>query len=118
LDVDDDGEVAPLDALLIINTLNRQGARPLDGDRPRPLSAPFYDTSRDDHVSSLDALLVINWLNRDIGEGEPIDRQAIGRLASEEYRHELPDLLSPDPILVSAQTTNRDSAATSAKRSD
>jgi hypothetical protein len=88
-DVDDDGHVAPIDALLVINSLNRQGAGPLDGDRPRPLTAPFYDTSRDDYVSSLDALLVINWLNRNTWEGERDVGSAIAVRVAEPCRDDL-----------------------------
>jgi hypothetical protein len=88
-DVDNDGHVAPIDALLVINSLNRHGAGPLDGDRPRPLAAPFYDTSRDDYVSSLDALLIINWLNRNTGEGELDIVSAMAVRAAEPCRDDL-----------------------------
>lgn len=71
VDVNDDRFVTPLDALLVINDLNVYGARNLSVDRPRPLTGPFFDTSRDGRISPLDALLVINFLNsRGQGEGE------------------------------------------------
>ena len=72
LDVNNDGFLSPIDALLVINQLNRSGttqpARPsLLGDLP----APFRDSNGDSFVSPLDALLVINRLNRrGDGEGE------------------------------------------------
>ncbi len=64
LDVDDSGSVTPLDALLIINELNRAGGPhelvpPTDGQVP-PL---FLDVAGDDYVTPLDALHVINYLN-------------------------------------------------------
>ena len=61
LDVDEDGWVAPLDALLVINDLNRNGSRPLaeTEDRPRHL----IDVNGDGFASAIDALLVINHLN-------------------------------------------------------
>jgi hypothetical protein len=62
-DVDDSGFISPLDALLIINDLNRNGAREvslLDGD---PAPPPYLDVSGDNLISPYDALLVINWLN-------------------------------------------------------
>jgi hypothetical protein len=70
LNVNDDGFVSPIDALLIVNALNRGEAGKLPVDRPRPLTTPFYDTNRDGFLSPIDALLVINYLNRGGGEGE------------------------------------------------
>ncbi len=62
VDGDPDGEIVPLDALLIINTLNLDGPRLLTGgpggDRPY-----YYDVNGDGWVTALDALMVINWLN-------------------------------------------------------
>lgn len=64
--------ISPLDALLVINELNRAGSRKLPSDRPRPLAPPFYDVNRDSFITPLDALWVINYLNRkkDGGGGE------------------------------------------------
>ena len=69
LDVNDDGFVSPIDALLDINSINETGSRPLIG---RPVIAPYYDVSGDGYLSSIDALRVINFLNGDIAlaEGE------------------------------------------------
>jgi PKD repeat protein len=65
LDVDDDGEIVPLDALLIINYLNEHGSHAL----PVPIippdgPPPFLDVDGDDWIAPIDALLVINELNR------------------------------------------------------
>ena len=73
LDVNDDTYVSPLDALLVINELNTNGAHKLAQDRPRPLARPFLDVNCNGYVSPLDALLVINYLigsDRGSGEGE------------------------------------------------
>jgi hypothetical protein len=61
--VNNDGVISPLDALLVINELNASGTHSLPAQRPRPLAPPFFDVSRDGRVSPLDALLVINYLN-------------------------------------------------------
>lgn len=63
LDVNQNSSVEPLDALVIINHLNRSGA----GTLPEiPASEPpnQIDTNGDGRVTPLDALLVINYLNR------------------------------------------------------
>ncbi len=59
LDVSGDGDVSPLDALLVIIELNRDG----DGEFT-DAAPPFVDVSGDGVVSPRDALLVINYLNQ------------------------------------------------------
>jgi hypothetical protein len=71
-DVDLDGSVTPLDALLVLTELNANGPyslpEPLGGTLP-PL---FYDVSGDGDVNPLDALLILNYLNAHAdGEAEP-----------------------------------------------
>ena len=71
LDVNADGFVSPIDALLIINDLNYRGARRLPNPPQAPFEPPPYlDVSGDGFVSPNDALLVINHLNRAGGAGE------------------------------------------------
>jgi len=67
-DVDKDGIVAPLDAAIIINALNDEGAHLLPrSDNPGHL----YDTNGDFYLSNIDVLIVINHLNgQKTGEGE------------------------------------------------
>ncbi len=67
MDVDDDGECTPLDALAVINMINSQTAS----------SPDFVDVDGDNTVSPLDALIIINQLNASAnnpgeaeGEGE------------------------------------------------
>lgn len=67
-DVDQSGSVVPLDVLLVINELTRNGARTLDA-KAADYSGPLCDTSGDGYLSALDVLLVINDLNF-IGEGD------------------------------------------------
>ena len=64
LDVNDDGEVSPVDALIPINDLNSNGSRPLPGSASAP-DAPEskVDVNGDGHSSPVDALLVINEVN-------------------------------------------------------
>ena len=64
IDVNDDGVVSPLDALIIINQLNEGNAGSL-AERPEMAFAwPHIDTSGDGEISALDAMIVINLLNR------------------------------------------------------
>ena len=71
LDVDDNGSVFPLDALIVINFLNAEGVMMLDPPTEDFHPAPFYDTNGDNQVAPIDVLLIINELNRQTqGEGE------------------------------------------------
>ena len=69
LDVNNDGEITGIDALLVINELNRPTvSNPLTGELPSisdPPSVPpgFLDVDGDGFVAPIDALLVINHLN-------------------------------------------------------
>ena len=68
-DVNADGFVSAIDALLIINFLNTVGSKPVSEVAPPP---PYRDVSGDNFISARDALLVIDHLNtrRSGGEGE------------------------------------------------
>jgi hypothetical protein len=84
-DTNIDGEVTPIDALLVINTLGTMddSSDSLDTDR-----ITLTDVNRDGQVTALDALQVINYMSRERenGEGEatvslawiPEDRFATG----------------------------------------
>jgi len=77
LDTSNDGLVAPIDALLVINELNKNNSHALP---PKPLdpSTGMIDVDGDNIVAPLDALLVINFLNQQaaaatlVGEGAPV----------------------------------------------
>ena len=108
MDVNADGFVSPIDALLIVNDLNFRGVRKLPNPPMPPLEPPPYlDVSGDGFVSPLDALLIINYLNGAGGEGEggrgrgwadadefvrPTQRRR-GRGRTADYRHLVPDRL-------------------------
>ncbi len=62
MDVNHSGTVTPLDALNIINYLNR--GNPVQLPASRPADSPFYDCDGDGMVKPLDALVIINALNR------------------------------------------------------
>jgi hypothetical protein len=62
LDVNEDAQVSPIDALLVINDLNRNGARVFD-----PYATPvsgWIDVNGNGWVTPLDALLIINHINQ------------------------------------------------------
>jgi hypothetical protein len=62
-DVDGQNGVVPLDALIVINDLNTQGARPLPTPRDSNRPPPYLDVNGDGHVAPMDALIVVNLLN-------------------------------------------------------
>ncbi|MFM2095624.1 MAG: hypothetical protein RIS70_2748 [Planctomycetota bacterium] len=101
LDVDASGFVVPLDALLVINYLNRFGG----GDLAESLAfqTPYLDTAGGDNVTPFDALVVINHLNHrpspSGGEGE----SALGTFAI--------DLPLTFPTVPQARTATSVSAA-------
>jgi hypothetical protein len=64
LDVNDDGLLSPIDALLVINELNRVGAHLLLPPTGGAAPPPYLDVTGDNFVSAADALWVINELNR------------------------------------------------------
>ena len=70
-DVDADGAIAPIDALLVVNDLNANGSRQLvqgEGETPASEVTKFVDVNGDQFISPVDALQVINVLNAE-GEG-------------------------------------------------
>ncbi len=76
-DVNNDGVVSPIDALVVINSLTRGGMRQLiasPSGEGEASSRVFLDVNRDGYLTSLDVLQVINRLSRisksGSGEGE------------------------------------------------
>lgn len=63
LDVNNDGQLTPLDALVVINFLNRNGAKVLTTADGLPPQIPFLDADGNGQVTPIDALRVINDLN-------------------------------------------------------
>ncbi|MDA1049118.1 MAG: right-handed parallel beta-helix repeat-containing protein [Planctomycetota bacterium] len=75
IDVNDDGLVTPLDALLIINKMNAGGTSALPmPPQFDPTGQPLFDVNNDLFITPIDALLVINHLNQNqaAGEGEAV----------------------------------------------
>ena len=71
-DVDGSGETTPLDALIIINTLNNDGPRDLIDPFPVTSEAVrYYDVNGDGRITPIDALIIINILNRGGSSAEP-----------------------------------------------
>lgn len=64
LDVDDDLRITPLDALLVIQALNRYGSGALPARSEAEMAPPFPDTNGDHTLEPRDALKIINRLNR------------------------------------------------------
>ncbi|QDV83491.1 tandem-95 repeat protein [Planctomycetes bacterium TBK1r] len=79
-DVNDDGDISPIDALLVINRLARSGASQIpveDSD----FGPPYFDVNGDKVITPLDALAVINELARRqavSGLGEGIEGEQVG----------------------------------------
>jgi hypothetical protein len=73
-DVNNDGFVSPIDALLLINYINAQSSPPPSLPTPKPVGSPFYDVNGDGSATAGDVLSVINEINRlnmpPSGEGE------------------------------------------------
>lgn len=68
-DVNDDGYISALDALLVINLLNLTAGQSALTGSAIPF-APYIDVSNDAYITPLDALLVINALNARAGASE------------------------------------------------
>ncbi|WP_236626059.1 dockerin type I domain-containing protein [Rhodopirellula baltica] len=85
-DVNRSGEASALDALVIINQLNRQEDSSLPLFRRFDSDDPFYDVTGDGKITALDALRVINYLNRQTpvsGEPEAVSRAFFTRTEPE-----------------------------------
>ena len=72
-DVSGDGNVTPLDVLILINDINMHGSRSLP-TRPSGPVPPFFDVDGDGSLTPSDVLSVINYINSRVagsaGEGE------------------------------------------------
>lgn len=86
LDVNDDGFVTALDALLVINAINDRGTGELDP--VADIGLPPVDTNADEFLSALDALLIINDINQSATSSSAITqtRQPINKVNDGSYR--------------------------------
>ncbi|MDA1180382.1 MAG: Ig-like domain-containing protein, partial [Planctomycetota bacterium] len=72
VDVNRDGYVSAIDALLVINEINRNGAVSLSSSGDTGPTSTFYDVNNDYYISAIDALLVINQLNENSRNPQPL----------------------------------------------
>lgn len=71
LDVNVSGVVEPLDALVVINDINRNGTRAIAA-KPLDYAGPLMDVNGDGSIGPIDVLMVINSMNRvDVGSIAP-----------------------------------------------
>ena len=70
LDVNGDGKVEPVDVLMLINKINRDGAGVLPPRTADDLHLPYFDVAGDGSVTPLDVLVLINHINL-YGTGAP-----------------------------------------------
>jgi hypothetical protein len=117
LDVDGDGYVSAIDAVLVINYLNRPAAAEGESLALAAAAGGFLDTDKDNSISAIDAVLVINWLNFPgggaggttaaassgaggavLGEGEGSSGESSVAGASEDELSELVALLAQDEL--------------------
>jgi hypothetical protein len=73
-DASGDGDISPIDALVIINELNRptiiSSTQQLPTARPAESDLPFYDVNEDGFATAIDTLIIINFLNDPEGQAE------------------------------------------------
>jgi CSLREA domain-containing protein len=106
LDVDRDDRLSPLDVLVLVNTLNTEGARSLgDPAQTSVLPVSYFDVDGDSSVSPLDVLMVINAINAQqrSAEGEamaPSDAslKSAEQEAIETFQRSLPWWSSSSPL--------------------
>ena len=63
-DVDGDGGLSPLDALMLVNEINRDGVRRLDSNSELDQQLAFVDVNEDGRLDPLDVLAIVNEINR------------------------------------------------------
>ena len=87
LDVNDNGLIEPVDALLVINELNLPMiSEPFDGLLPPivpPVGPPpFFDVDGDGHVTPTDAIRIINFHNEHVATLEVVPGEGQGTVAN------------------------------------
>ncbi len=97
-DVNGDGQVTPLDVLILVNLLNQEGYQlpppGVGGGSGEPGSVIYPDVNGDGKLSPVDVLIIVNYINgnRDLGggEGEAFDALVAPQLQPV-YGPQLPD---------------------------
>jgi Ca2+-binding RTX toxin-like protein len=83
LDVNGDGSVSPLDALLVLNELNDPfGGRARAAEVARNIDRVFLDVNRDGFVSPIDALHILNRLNTSVASPQRLLLAATADIAA------------------------------------
>jgi len=95
MDVNDDGSIAPNDAITGVSSLNRDGARTLSTPREEGVVAPFYDVNRDGSLAPNDVITIVNKLNSANAEGESRATQT-----SQNWALWLPDQRATEAVLA------------------
>ena len=117
LDVNADGIVSPIDALLIVNYLNANDSGPLPVPTPGFSPPPYLDPSGDGFIAPNDALDVINQINASGGEGEAnaLTDAGFGALfvMPEFSQMRVPDVRSLQPEMATVGATRSDLLASS-----
>ena len=110
-DVNADQYSSPIDALLVINEINRHGSRALPVPPVPPFLPPYYfDSSGDGYISPIDALMVINHLNKlSLGEGEQVYVDTSSRINPPWI---LPGVASSDTRISRSEISTRSSLST------
>jgi subtilisin family serine protease/subtilisin-like proprotein convertase family protein len=80
-DVNNDGVVTPIDALMVINQINAYGSTPINSVRDIGSGITYYDVVPDNYIAANDALDVINYVN-----GHPLQTLSINAAAKGEAR--------------------------------
>lgn len=121
LDVNADGEISPIDALIVINKLNTGGFESLNAADLAALGQLiryYFDVNLDGQITAADALKVINWLNdhplgNAEGETEGEGEAPVALVASSTSVAQPAAYAVPDAVAVSASSS--DSSAASAQ---
>ncbi len=109
VDVDHSGYVSALDALMVINDLNRDGIRSL-GELPTEYKGPSIDVSGNGSVEPFDLLLVINSLNSLPKVGSPAP--SVSLLNQDGQLVELNSFIGQSPVVLYFYPKNNTPACT------
>jgi len=102
LDVDANGEITPLDVLIVINALNADGSHAIGGGASEG-TAVFTDVDGDGFLTPRDALVLINHLNSmSFARSTPSELMAASTVASAEAITQEPDFAMPAAVRSSA----------------
>jgi subtilisin-like proprotein convertase family protein len=113
-DVNNDGTVSPIDALLVINRLNAYGPTPIEFIHSLAATTIYYDVVPDNYIASNDALAVINYLNgtsvqslsATAGEGEGEAASGAASAPSDVALEQFADFMGPQDSSTQSPTSH------------